>query len=146
MGLVNISLIRHKRTSFKSFSIVQLDFIKLENVCIWKDTTYKDEKASHRWEETICKTHVDRELGSRMYEELLKLQQWEDGRPPQNCPKSKPTLHWRRCTDGKWAWWFKSKLKSKWDATLYEVEHSKLKRIITPSIGNTEKNRTPLLC
>lgn len=88
VGLVNISLIRHKRTSFKSFSIVQLDFIKLENVCIWKDTTYKDEKASHRWEETICKTHVDRELGSGMYEELLKLQQWEDGRPPETVQRA----------------------------------------------------------
>lgn len=53
--------------------IDNLDFIKVKNFCSVKDNVKENENTSHWLGENTCKKQYDRGLLTKIYEELLKL-------------------------------------------------------------------------
>ena len=80
--------------------IDKLDFIKIKNVCYVQNTVKKLEK-NHMLGENICKRISDRGLLSKIYKELLKLNNNKMNNRIKIGQKPEQTTHQRRYVDGR---------------------------------------------
>ena len=82
--------------------IYKLDFIKTKNFCSEKDTIQRIRRQATDWEKISANDASDKELVSKIYEELLKLNNKKMNNPILKISQRlKQTPHHRRYTDGK---------------------------------------------
>ena len=65
--------IQHQRQKSMKERIDKLDFIKIKNFCSVKDTVKRMRRQARGWEKIFAKDTSDKGLLSKIYTELLKL-------------------------------------------------------------------------
>lgn len=77
------------------------DFIKKKNFCTVKETINKTKKQSMEWEKIFASDISDKELVSKIYKELIKLNTEKINDPSKKWAEDmKRHFSKRRCTDG----------------------------------------------
>ena len=81
--------------------INKCDLIKLKRFCTTKETKSKVKRQSSEWEKIIVNEATDKELISKIYKQLLKLNSRKINDPMKKMgQRSKQTFLQRRHTDG----------------------------------------------
>ena len=76
------------------------DLIKLKSFCTAKETISKMKRQPSEWEKIIVNETTDKELISKIYKQLIKLNTRKTNNPIKNWEKPKQTFLQRRHTDG----------------------------------------------
>ena len=81
--------------------ISKWDLIKIKSLCTTKETMSKVKRQPSEWDKIIANEAMDKELISKIYKQLLKLNSRKNKRPNQKVgQRTKQTFFHKRHTDG----------------------------------------------